>query len=340
MDYYISTVLVYLAVYALGAWALNLQFGLGGVVNFAFIIFEAVGAYVAGVMSLGHSGTALGLTYIWGASLPFPLPLLAGGLAGGLVALLVGPATMRRMRRDYQAASMLVIAIILNQVVTSAKGLFNGAEGLAGIPAPLSQYFSAATYPWVYVVWALFLMIVVYLFLQRVGRSPFGRSLRAIRDDEGAAVALGKNPWRTRMTVFVIGGVIGGLAGGLLIEFIGAWGPAAWGYQESFVLVVAVVFGGIGNQRGALIGAAVVGVVLLQLTLFLPPVGYPGLINSLQWVVIGFAWLIVLWFRPDGILPERAALGLSERSWSDRMRLGRTSGRRLIDNDEKAGSLG
>ncbi len=340
MEYYISTVLVYLAVYALGAWALNLQFGLGGIVNFAFIVFEAVGAYVAGVMSLGSSGASLGITYIWGAKLPFPLPLLAGAVAGGLVALVIGPATMRKMRRDYQAAAMLVVAIILNQVVTNAKGIFNGAEGLAGVPSPLSQYFSASTYPWLYVIWGLFLMLIVYLFLQRLGRSPFGRTLRAIRDDEAAAVALGKNPWATRMTVFVIGGVIGGLAGGLLMEYIGAWGTSAWGYQETFVLVVAVVFGGIGNQRGALIGAALVGVILLQLTLFLPPVGYPGLINSLQWVVIGAAWLVVLWFRPDGILPERAFLGLSRKGRLDFRRGASGSAGEMDQRGEKAVSVG
>lgn len=316
MSFYISTLAVYLVAYALGSWALNFQFGLAGIVNFSFIIFEAAGAYAASITALGRSGPALGLVYFWGTQLPFPLPLLFGAVAGGLLALVVGPATMRKMRRDYQAATMLVIAIIANQVVTNDQGLLNGAAGLAGIPQPLSQYVSANAYVWLYVAWAGLLGVAGYLFVQRIGRSPFGRTMRALRDDEDAAAAVGKNPWGTRMIVFVAGGVIGGLTGALLVEFISAWGPAGWGYQETFVLLVAVILGGLANQRGAFIGAFLVGIVLLQLPAFLPAIGYPGLIDSLQWIVIGVIWLAVLWFRPSGILPERPSLGLGGRRWS------------------------
>jgi branched-chain amino acid transport system permease protein len=320
MSFYISTLCVYFVIYALGALSLNFQFGVGGIVNFAFIIFEAIGAYVAAITSLGspHGALAFGQRFLWGASWPFPLPLVAAGAAGGLLALVIGPATMRKMRRDYQAAATLAIALIANQVISNATGLFNGAAGLAGVPAPMSNLTASFTaYHWIYVVWAAILGLVGYVVMTRLSKSPFGRTVRAIRDDEDAAVAIGKNLLRTRLCVFVIGGVVAGVTGGLLVEFIGAWGPSAWGYAESFVILQAVILGGVGNERGALIGAFLVGIVLSEGPRLIPAIGYPGLIDSLEWIVIGGIYLIVLWFRPQGLLPERPALSLTGRARRD-----------------------
>lgn len=321
MNYYITLLFVYLVVYALSAWSLNLQFGQGGIVNFAYILFQSAGAYAAAITSLGPAaaGVALGQTYFWGTSLPFPLPFLIGGLAGGLLALIIGPATLRKMRKDYQAAAMLVAAIIANQVVTNAKGFLNGAAGLVNITEPLVSHIpvSSGTYSWIYVAWSLLVCGIGYWFVRRIGQSPFGRSLRAIRDDEDAASGVGKNAWSMRMTAFIIGGIVAGLSGALLIEFIGAWSPAGWGYQESFVILVAVILGGIGSERGSFVGAFLVGIVLTQLPSLLPSIGYPGLIDSLEWVLLGVVWLAVLWIRPGGIVRERPDLRLSEvGTWS------------------------
>lgn len=318
MSFYISTVAVYFVVYALGALGLNLQFGLGGIVNFGFIVFEAAGAYAAALTSIGSSsaGAAQSETYFWGTSLPFPIPLILAGVVGGLLALLIGPATMRKMRRDYQAAAMLSFALIANQVVGNTAGFLNGGNGLANIPAPLRSLggLSLNSYHWVYVAWAFVLGIVIFVVCRWISYSPFGRTIRMLRDDEEAASSLGVNAWTVRMRLFVVGGVIAGLTGGLLVEFIGAWSPSAWSYQETFVLLQAVILGGVGSEFGAVFGALIVGVVLLQLPSFLPAIGYPGLIDSLQWIVIGLVYLVVLWFAPQGTFRERATLRLGSRS--------------------------
>jgi branched-chain amino acid transport system permease protein len=313
VSYYLATLAVYLVIYALGAWALNTQFGLGGIVNFAFIVFQSIGAYAAAITTLGSSGSLAGQTYFWGTTWPFPLPLVAGTVAGGLLALVVGPATMRKMRRDYQAAAMLVLALIANQIVTNDTHLFNGAAGLAGVPQPLmnSLGLDLNSYDWLYVAFAAVIAAAAFVMFRRLSLSPFGRTLRALRDDEEAALAVGKNAWGTRMAVFVLGGAIAGLAGALLIEFIGAWSPSAWSYQETFILLVAVILGGTGNEIGVFLGAFLVGIVLLQLPSFLPPIGYPGLIDSLQWIVVGLVWLLVLWFRPRGLIGEKPHLALA-----------------------------
>jgi ABC-type branched-subunit amino acid transport system permease subunit len=315
MGYYVSSLAIYLVFYAVGAWTLNLQFGMGGIINFGVIIFEAAGAYAAAVTSIGRSGLALGETYFWGVKWPFPLPLLAGGVAGGVLALVLGPAMMRRMRKDYQAAGTLVIAIIASQIITNDAKLLNGANGISGVPQPFNQYFTSPTaYQWAFFCGAAVIGLACLFVMQRLSRSPFGRTLRAVRDNEEAAGALGKNAWGTRMIVFVIGGAILGLVGALTVQFITAWSPASWGYQESFDLLVAIFLGGLASQLGAFIGAFIIGVVLLQLTAFLPTIGYPGLIDSLVWVLIGLVWVGMLWFRPQGLLPPQPALRLAERA--------------------------
>jgi len=321
VEYYISTLAIYFVFYAVGAWTMNLQFGMGGIINFGAIIFEAVGAYAAGVTSIGHSGFALGETYLFGTRWPFPMPLLVGGLAGGLLAAVLGPAMMRKMRKDYQAAGTLVIAIIAAQVVGQDQSLFNGSQGLASVPQPMSQFVGGVGWQWLFFGLCVVVGLACYFIMQRMSRSPFGRSLRAIRDDEEAASALGKNPWATRMIVFVVGGVVFGLMGALMVEFLTAWAPSSWGYNETFDLLVAIFLGGLGNQLGALLGGFIVGVVLLQLTAFLPTIGYPGLTFSLVWILIGLVWVVVLWFRPKGIIPARpdlqlAQLGDRSRPWA------------------------
>lgn len=317
MTFYLTITAVYFVVYALGAIALNMQFGLGGIVNFGFIVFEAAGAYTAALTSVGSAakGRSLSEFYFWGTSLPFPLPLILAGVVGGLLALVIGPATMRKMRRDYQAAAMLAFALIANQIVGNAANFLNGGNGIANVPAPLRSLFGLSQngYDWLYVVWSFGLGIAIFVFVRMLSRSPFGRTARMLRDDEDAAVALGVNAWKVRMKLFVIGGVIAGITGGILVEFIAAWSPGAWNYQETFVLLQAVILGGVGSDYGAVFGALIVGVVLLQLPTFLPAFGYPGLIDSLQWIVIGGVYLVILWFLPKGTFPERPGLHLGTR---------------------------
>lgn len=317
MTFYLTITAVYFVGYALGALALNMQFGLGGIVNFGFIIFEAAGAYTAALFSVGSAaqGHALSETYFWGTSLPFPIPLLLAGVVAGLLALAIGPATMRKMRRDYQAAAMLSFALIANQVVGNSATFLNGGNGIANIPAPFRSLWGLSQngYDWLYTAWSFLIGIAIFIVIRMLSRSPFGRTARMLRDDEEAAVALGVNAWSVRMKLFVIGGVIAGLTGGLLVEFIGAWSPGAWNYQETFVLLQAVILGGVGSEYGAIFGAFIVGVVLLQLPSFLPTIGYPGLIDSLQWIIIGTAYLVILWFLPQGTFPERPSLKLGSK---------------------------
>ena len=111
-SFYIATVLVYLGVDVMACWGLNLQYGYTGILNFSFIIYQAAGAYTAAVLTLGPQTAGSFQQYFGGANLPFPLPVIAGGIAGGLLSAVVGVIALRRLRSDYQAMVFLVISLI------------------------------------------------------------------------------------------------------------------------------------------------------------------------------------------------------------------------------------
>jgi branched-chain amino acid transport system permease protein len=307
-SFYITTLLVYLGVDILAVWALNLQYGVSGVYNFAFIVFQAVGAYTAAILTLGPSSQNGGFQhYILGFHLPYPLPVLAGGLVAGALAVPVGLIALRKLRTDYQAMVMLVLSVIATLVVENVTGLFNGPAGLSLVPQPLTNGVASASlsYQWLYVGITAVTCGVVYLFVHRVTSSPLGRALRATRDNEAAAEALGKDVIRLRLFIFVFGNAIAGVSGAVLVQFIGAWSPGSWLYVETLVVLTAIIVGGTGNNAGVMLGALLVPVAFNEATRYLPSIGRPGLIDALQWIVIGLLALAFLWFWPRGIIPER-----------------------------------
>jgi branched-chain amino acid transport system permease protein len=309
MVYYITTLLVYGGVDAIACLGLSQQFGVGGVTNFGFIIFQAAGAYTAGVLSLPDSGANGGFqTYIGGLSLPFPLPWIGAALVGGLLAVPFAAIVGKRLRGDFAAVGLLVTAVMFNLLVTNYTPLVNGAAGLSLVPAPLEGSFNpqSASYQWFYGAAAILLALGTYLFVTRITESPYGRTLRAMRDNDVVADSLGKNLRSLRTSSLVVGGAIAGLSGGILVGFINLWDPQAWGYAETVVLFAAVIIGGLGNHRGAVLGALVVPLAFEEATRYIPPIpSDPNLIPALQWVIIGLLIIGFLWFRPQGIIPER-----------------------------------
>jgi branched-chain amino acid transport system permease protein len=193
-----------------------------------------------------------------------------------------------RLRGDFAAVGLLVTAVLLNLLAMNFVPAFNGDAGLSLIPQPLQGEFipQSSGYQWGFTVVALLLCAAVYLFLRRVTESPYGRTLRAMRDNDAVADSLGKNLLSLRTGMLVLGGAIAGLSGGVLVSYITTWSPAAWGYAETVVLFAAVIIGGTGNHRGALLGAVLVPVGFEEVTRFIPTSNNlpPNLIPSLEWV--------------------------------------------------------
>ena len=308
VQFYVATLLVYVGVDTMLAWGFNLQYGLGGTLNLAFVVFEAVGGYTVAVLTLGPSSGNGGFeSYIVGLSLPFPIPVLIAALCGAASSALVGFVVLKRLRSDYLALALLVMAVIATQVVVGAQGLFNGQEGLYLVPQPLMSRLglSSVGYQWAYVGWTAIVTLAVYLVVRRLKVSPFGRALRAARDHEDAAQALGRNVFRMRLTAFVLGGAIAATAGAVLVEYISAWSPGSWLYTEGIVVMACVVVGGTGNNLGAMLGALLIPVTFSEITRLIPTGTLGSLIEPIQEMVIGLLILTVLWVRPQGLVPER-----------------------------------
>jgi branched-chain amino acid transport system permease protein len=310
--YYLITVIVYAGVDMISCLGLSMQFGIGGVTNFGFIIFQAAGAYTAAILAL-PSDTANGgfQSYLGGLHLPFPLPWIGAAAAGAALALPFTFLVGRRLRGDFAAVGLLVTAVLMNLLVMNYKPLFNGDAGVALVPAPLqSQVMTTTTtgYQWGFAVAVILLAGLVYWFLHHITESPYGRTLRAMRDNDKVADSLGKDLQSLRTGVLLLGGAIAGLSGAALVSFISVWSPAAWTYAETIVLFAAVIIGGRGNHRGAVLGAVIVPVGFEESTRLIAnanPSLPPNLLPSLQWVAIGLLVVLFLWFRPQGILPER-----------------------------------
>ena len=150
------------------------------------------------------------------------------------------------------------------------------------------------------------LALLTFLVMHRLSAGPIGRALRAVRDEPAAAAALGKNTRHLQMVVMAIGGAAGGLAGAMSAQYFTGWNPDSWLVLLTFTYFTGLILGGAGNTLGVALGIALVPIGFREATRFLPTIGYVGFIEAIQWVVIGVLTLLVLYLKPDGLLPERS----------------------------------
>lgn len=307
MVYYVFTLVFFLFDYFILAMGLNIQYGETGILNFAYIGFVAIGAYFTGVFSL-PSSLNTGQHYILGLGLPFPINLLLGGLAAMAFAVVVALITLRRLRTDYLAIVLISLSLVLYDFCNNYVSLFNGADGLYNVPEPFGKALGLSVnsfIPFFAGVTAV-VSLLLWFVMSRVMRSPMGRTFRAIRDDHVVAAALGKDVFRMQFKSMLIGSFYAGIGGGLLIQFGGSFNPTAWLPGETFVVFAVLIVGGAGNNIGMFVGALLVETLLIHLPAFLPEIpGHPGLIEYFDNGVVGIVLMLMLWFRPQGVVPER-----------------------------------
>lgn len=308
MEYYLILVGTGFAINAILALALNLQFGLTGVLNFGFIVFVAMGAFITAVTTIGKGAPGFLQTYIIQWDLPWPLPLLMGGFASAILAFLLAFVALKDLRSDYQAITMIALAQVLWVAIGNNPHLFNGYQGMAGIPRPFAQSLanvSQMEFDSIFLGITLGILLLTIFITRRIYRSPLGRVMRAIKDDEVVAESFGRSSLRIRLIAFVLGAFIAGVGGGLIVEHDSAFGSNGWIPIETFIIFAAVIIGGMGNNVGSIMGAAFVLVGLNEATRFLPSSIPSSIIEPLRGILIGVLMLVVLRFRPQGIVPER-----------------------------------
>ena len=299
------------AILSIAVMGLNLQWGNTGLFNGGVVAFFGAGGYVTlilgGTPQAGHLG---------GFGLPYAAALTGGMVAAGLVAWIVGALTLR-LRHDYLAIATFGFGVAFENLVRNAEALSGGAKGFRGFERPLRDVLGDGfTYNLVFLCVVLVLLVAVYLFLERLIRSPFGRLLRAIREDETAARALGKSPPTIRLTAFVAGSVIMGLSGGLYATFYAFISPQDVLPVLTFQIWAMLIVGGAGNNRGAILGAFLVWAAWTAsgwaLSRF-APVDAQLYTGTIQYILIGMVIVGMLIWRPEGLLPERLVVSQSGR---------------------------
>lgn len=310
--FYLLTVATFGAVYGTLALGLNIQWGYTGILDFMYIAFVAVGGYVTSLLMLQPSQPAFGETYALGLNWPFIPALLGGGLASALLAFIVGILALNRLRSDYFAIVTVSIGLVLYTIAGNYTPLVNGWDGISGIPQPFQDALNLDynSYGFFFLGLCIVILILVYIFSERLYRSPFGRALRSVREDEMVAQGLGKNVFALRLKAFVIGAFIAGIGGALLVIYVDAFNPSAWTTGETFFLWAALLLGGSANNRGAILGALIVPVLFAEVTRLLPnflPANFlaPQYIDAFRYIAIGILLILTVRFRPQGILAEK-----------------------------------
>ncbi|MHA1113341.1 MAG: branched-chain amino acid ABC transporter permease [Alphaproteobacteria bacterium] len=297
---YLILFVTFAGVYAVLALGLNLQWGFAGQFNFGIAAFFAVGAYTSAIMTTPPSPAHLG-----GFDMPFLLGLAAAALVSGTLALLIGAITIR-LRTDYLAIATIGIAEIVRLFLKNEDWLTGGVRGLSGIPKPFAE-IEGGWPTLIYMVIVVVAVLAVYLFLERAIDSPWGRVLRATRENEPGAAAAGKNVDRVRLQAFVIGSAIMGISGGLFAHFFSFISPEAFDpVFATFLVWIMLISGGSGNNRGAVLGALVIWLVwsgseILTSRLPAEMITQAGAIRVF---LVGFLFQVILLLRPEGILPE------------------------------------
>jgi branched-chain amino acid transport system permease protein len=325
------------AIYAIFVLALNVQWGYTGVFNFGVAAFFMVGAYTAAIFTKPPSDTEF-VQYVGGFGdffspefldgeewLRFLVGTAAAGAASGTLAFLLAIPTLR-LRADYLAIATIGVAELLRRIVIEERGLVNGTNGLVGIPRPLGGWFDTGDYKYVLLIIAVIVMLLVFLAVEQGIRSPWGRVLRGLKEDEEVVAASGKNVFAFKMQGFVLGAVIMGIGGALFGYQFGAVAPDNFDhFFGTFLFWAMLIIGGSGNNWGAVAGAFFVwGIwnIALQLN------GYrevPGLgieipdalrirIFFIRDFLIGSMLVLILLLRPQGMIPEERRVSM----WLDR----------------------
>ncbi|MEN6364527.1 MAG: branched-chain amino acid ABC transporter permease, partial [Rectinema sp.] len=249
------------AIYIVLALSLNLLNGFTGLFSLGHAGFMAVGAYVCALLTMPPELKEMNyflvpiVPWLKNLTLPFVPALIVAGLVSAFVGFLIGAPALR-LRDDYLAIATLGFAEIIRVLITNLQSITNGAQGLKGLPR----------YSTTWVVWICAGLTV--LFMVMLMRSSYGRSMKAVRDDEIAAEAMGINVFKVKVTSFTVSSFFAGIGGALLGHMITTIDPKMFTFMLTFNILLIVVLGGVGSITGSVV-AAIAVTVLMEVLRFL-----------------------------------------------------------------------
>ena len=309
---YLAGFVIMAGIYAVFALGLNVHWGFTGLFNIGIAGFFALGAYTTALLTtqppdpnlfedFKFGGNWSGLPFLdLGIDLWFFLGLGAAAAVCGIIALIIGYVTLR-LRDDYLAIATLGIAETVRLLFLNEKWIANGSKGLYRIPKFLGEWVSPEHYDYLYLVVVLAILALLFLAVERAVKSPWGRVLRAIREDEVAAEASGKNVFTFKLQAFILGAVIMGVGGALFAHNVRFLSPLTFDpLLATFIVWAMLMVGGAGNNLGAILGAFIVWGIWTG-TQFLPGVFSDP---NFRFFMIGVLIVAVILVRPGGILGE------------------------------------
>lgn len=320
----VGSTAIFFGLFAILGLSLNLEYGITGIPNFGQVAFQAIGAFVAGIFVADAvsflSGTSLDifsreamLTRVAFAQkdpilvvvlfiLSLPLCAMVGAICGYFASY---PAL--RVGEDYLALILLVFSETFRLIARNYYPWFGATTGLGAIPSPFSLLDQAVFQYLALGATILGLAFITYLYCERLENSPLGRAMKAVRENEVAAQTLGKEAFRLKGQALAIGSAIAGIGGGLYAYYIGFVQADGFIPGMTFEIWLLVILGGTANNKGVLVGAAFV-TILDRATRYLSGMvrvgAVPIEINYIRYIVTGIVMLVVLAYRPSGIIPE------------------------------------
>jgi branched-chain amino acid transport system permease protein len=290
---YLVAILSFVMVYAMLSLGLNVQWGLTGLVNLGHVGFFAVGAYTSALLS------KLGVPFLPSVA----MAMVSAAFFGALVAL-----TTLRLKEDFLAIATLGFSEVLRLFLINESWLTGGANGVTDIPRPLQGFFLPNDLS--YLLMLAGVVTLLFLLLERFRRSPYGRMLRAIREDEIVAATAGKNVFRSKVQAFSLGAAMAGLAGAFYAHYLVYIAPEMFIPMVSINVWVALIAGGSGNNKGAILGAFVL-MGFLEGTRFLKdfiPIISGFRLAAVREILVGVSLVLLMIYRQEGIIPEEKVL--------------------------------
>jgi branched-chain amino acid transport system permease protein len=292
MTNYLIAMATFAAIYAILALGLNVMWGMAGMVNLGIVGFYAFGAYISALLTVkAHAPIALG----------FLAAMIGTAVMAALITL-----GITRLRDDYLAIVTLGFAEVVRIIAENEIWLTRGTDGISGIPQPLKSTLGA-NFNLAYLIFCLVLLAIVLFVLERVRTSPFGRVLRAIRDDQQLTAVAGKPVLAFKLKAFALSAALAGFAGAIYGHYTSYIVPDIFEPLITIYIFLALTAGGTGNNRGAVLGAFVL-IGLLESSRF-AAAWVPGLSGvqhaAAREMLVGGLLIVVLLVRPRGVLPER-----------------------------------
>ena len=283
---YLLHILILIGIYVILSTSLNLLAGYTGILSIAHAAFYGVGAYVAALMALNvHT--------------PFLLNLVLAIIAAAIIGGLVGFPSLR-IKDDYFIIATFAFQVITFSVLNNWVSFTSGPMGLPGIPQPVIFGLHISSHI-EFLVLVLVLAVTTFWISKGIVESPFGRVLKATREDEVFAQAFGKNVASYKVRIFMIGAGLASISGVLYATYISYIDPTSFTVMESIFIISIVIIGGAGNLWGSVLGA----VVLVALPELLRFIGLPNAVaaNIRQMLYGGLLVVFMLW-RPKGFIGE------------------------------------